>query len=295
MDLKISSGKWRPSCLGLNVSMQFLMVRLSIFLSKRLTGPGKSRISLIIAQRRKRFGKLVKEPRKWHTKCCIRSCTYCCVAPLGAKARTSILMTRARFLSVTRSKLRLCSASHRVGYFGNLHGLWLAEHNLSLFRARHRHGPRAQFQYEYRPSRYRYSLNRYKAALLPSYLYDGISHTFKSLYLYSWLRHQMETFSALLAICAGNSSVPGEFAAQRPETRSFDVFFDLRLNKRSSKQSWGWWFEKPSRPLWRHRNFETACRIIANSTLHVIWNFLNWCIVHSIAVFPNAVWWITLG
>ena len=39
----------------------------------------------------------------------------------------------------------------------------------------------------------------------------------------------METFSALLAICAGNSLVPGEFPAQRPVTRSFDVFFDLRL------------------------------------------------------------------
>ena len=46
----------------------------------------------------------------------------------------------------------------------------------------------------------------------------------------------METFSALLAICAGNSSVPGEFPAQRPVTRSFGVFFDLRLNKRLSKQ-----------------------------------------------------------
>ena len=40
----------------------------------------------------------------------------------------------------------------------------------------------------------------------------------------------METFSALLAICAGNSPVPGEFPTQRPVTRSFDVFFDLGLN-----------------------------------------------------------------
>ena len=46
----------------------------------------------------------------------------------------------------------------------------------------------------------------------------------------------METFSALLAICAGNSPVSGEFPAQRPVTRSFDVFFDLRLNKRLSKK-----------------------------------------------------------
>ena len=59
----------------------------------------------------------------------------------------------------------------------------------------------------------------------------------------TWWRHQMETFSALLAICAGNSPAPGEFPAQRPVTRSFDVFFDLHLNKRLRKQSWGWWFE----------------------------------------------------
>ena len=64
-----------------------------------------------------------------------------------------------------------------------------------------------------------------------------------------WWRHQMETFSALLAICAGNSPVPGEFPAQRPVTRSFDVFFDLRLNKWLSKQSWGWWFKTISRSL----------------------------------------------
>ena len=64
--------------------------------------------------------------------------------------------------------------------------------------------------------------------------------------------HQMETFSALLALCAGNSPTTGEFSSQRPVTRSFDVFFDLRLNKRLSKRSWGWWFEMPSCPLWRH-------------------------------------------
>ena len=47
----------------------------------------------------------------------------------------------------------------------------------------------------------------------------------------------METFSALLAICARNSHVTGEFPTQRPVTQSFDIFFDLRLNKRLSKQS----------------------------------------------------------
>ena len=94
----------------------------------------------------------------------------------------------------------------------------------------------------------------------------------------SWWCHHMETFSVLLAICVGNSSVPGEFPLQRPVTWSFDVFFDLRLNKRLSKQQWGWWFETPgwsfdlrlnkplskqlwgwwfetlSHPLWHHCN-----------------------------------------
>ena len=64
----------------------------------------------------------------------------------------------------------------------------------------------------------------------------------------------METFSAFLAICAGNSPGTGEFPAQRPVTRSFDIFFDLRRIKRLTKQSWGWWFEALSCPLWRHSN-----------------------------------------
>ena len=46
----------------------------------------------------------------------------------------------------------------------------------------------------------------------------------------------------------------GEFPTQRPVARSFDVFLYLRLNKRLSKQPWGWWFETPSWSLWRHRN-----------------------------------------
>ena len=75
-------------------------------------------------------------------------------------------------------------------------------------------------------------------------------------------RHHMETFSALLALGGGggggggggDSPVICEFPA-RPLTPSFEFFFDLRLNKRlSNKQSWGWWFETPSRSLWRHGN-----------------------------------------
>ena len=67
----------------------------------------------------------------------------------------------------------------------------------------------------------------------------------------TWWRHQMEIYSALLALCAGNS--------QRPVTRSFGVFFYLRLNRRLSKQSWGWRFKMLSRPLWRHSNNQLTC------------------------------------
>ena len=70
----------------------------------------------------------------------------------------------------------------------------------------------------------------------------------------TWKRHQMEAFSALLPICAGNSPVTSELPAQRSVTRSFDVFFDVHLNKRLSIKSWGWWFVTPPRPLWRHCN-----------------------------------------
>ena len=86
------------------------------------------------------------------------------------------------------------------------------------------------------------------------------AHAHCNLFLSRW-HHQMETFSALLVLCAGNSPVSGEFPAQRPMTRSFDVFFDLRLNKRLSKQCWGWWFETPSRALWRQSNVIKWCNI----------------------------------
>ena len=70
----------------------------------------------------------------------------------------------------------------------------------------------------------------------------------------------METFTPLLAIYAGNSPATGELPAQRPVKRTFDVFFDLHLNKRLSKQWWGWWFETLSCPLWRHRHEEPSNR-----------------------------------
>ena len=68
----------------------------------------------------------------------------------------------------------------------------------------------------------------------------------------TWWRHQVETFPRYWPLC-------GEFTGNRwiPLTKTSDAelwFFYLRLNKRLSKQSWGWWFETPSRPSWHHCN-----------------------------------------
>ena len=101
-------------------------------------------------------------------------------------------------------------------------------------------------------------------------LYNCLVHGVGHRLCGSWWRHQVETFSALLAFCAGNSPVPGEFPSPRPVTRSFDIFFDLWLNKRLSKQSWGWWFETPSCSLWRHCN--VACQLVRlREWLMVMW------------------------
>ena len=94
----------------------------------------------------------------------------------------------------------------------------------------------------------------------------------------------MDAFSALLALCAGNSPVTGEFPAQWPVTRSFDILIDLRLNKRLSKQSWSWWFETPSCSLWCHCNkndtksLDVKFVIISSYGWHIL--FTTICVRH---------------
>ena len=72
----------------------------------------------------------------------------------------------------------------------------------------------------------------------------------------------------------GEFTGPGEFPAQRPVTWSFDVFFDLRLNKRLSKQPWGWWFETPSWSLWRQCNVSSGNGLLSDTPNHY---YLNQC------------------
>ena len=104
----------------------------------------------------------------------------------------------------------------------------------------------------------------------------------------------------------GDFTGPGEFPAQRPATQSFDVFFDLCLNKRLSKQPWGWWFETPSWSLWRqcneswhHDNYQFSvmsfCRKETCRNIALLLDILNslWLMAYA------AIWrhrhWSTLA
>ena len=94
--------------------------------------------------------------------------------------------------------------------------------------------------------------------LFSVYMPRSLRHTM------SWWRHQMENFFALLAICAGNSPVPGEFPTQKPVTRSFDVFFDLRpIN--------GWVNNGEAGDLRRHRaHYDVSVVCINPPACHII-------------------------
>ena len=83
------------------------------------------------------------------------------------------------------------------------------------------------------------------------------------------------------ALCAGNSPITGEFLSQRPVTRSFNVFFYLRLSKRLCKQPRRRWFEMPSGPLWRHHNGISVTQAGSESgMLTRVWQY-NACSMHD--------------
>ena len=100
---------------------------------------------------------------------------------------------------------------------------------------------------------------------------------------YLWWRHQMETLSTLLALCAGNSSLTGEFPSKRPVPRSFDVSWICALNRRLSKQSWGWWFETSSRPLWCHCNVSNMTDRVPEKSLQ-LWSICLISVVSNVTV-----------
>ena len=108
-----------------------------------------------------------------------------------------------------------------------------------------------------------------QSCILPSILYH-----FSTLRCHGVVHDDVikrEHFSALLALCTGNSPVTGEFSSQRPVTRSIDVFFDIRLNKRLSKQSSPQWFETPS----RHCIVKSV--LVEETDLFILYSQVNYC------------------
>ena len=90
----------------------------------------------------------------------------------------------------------------------------------------------------------------------------------------SWWHHQMETFSALQALCEGNPSITGGLSSQRPVTRSFDVFFDLCLNKRLSKNRY-------AGDLRRNR-------------AHYDVTVMSWIIMNLFSLLLCSLWWVQI-
>ena len=90
----------------------------------------------------------------------------------------------------------------------------------------------------------------------PVLIYNNRWHLYIDLYrcifAASWRRHQIETFSTLLTLCAGNSPVTlnSPHKGQRGGALEFSLI--CALNKRLSRQSWGCSFETPPCSSWRH-------------------------------------------
>ena len=100
-----------------------------------------------------------------------------------------------------------------------------------------------------------------------------------------WCDNYSDTLLSISMVTSSNGNIfrvtghlRGEFTAPRwiPYTRSFDVFFDLRLNKRLSKQWRGWWFETLTRPLWRHRNVKLIAFLASSHHQNIaVWIILT--------------------
>ena len=100
----------------------------------------------------------------------------------------------------------------------------------------------------------------------------------------------MVTYSPLLAICAGNSPVTSKFPAQRPVTRSFDVFFDLRLINRLSKQRQDKIKFISRRIQSTNNSHKTIVKLVIWDTIAPIMTSLQWNHQLDLA----KIWWAKL-
>ena len=76
---------------------------------------------------------------------------------------------------------------------------------------------------------------------------------------FSWWRHQMETFSAILALCAGTLPVQVDSPHKAQWRGALMVSFICTWINNWVKKTRGWWFETPPWSLWRQCNVEMAC------------------------------------
>ena len=95
----------------------------------------------------------------------------------------------------------------------------------------------------------------------------------------------METWSASLVLCEGNPWISDGFPSQKTVTQSFDVFFDLRLDKQLNKRLRSWWFETPSHPLWRHCNEVMICRLYGTYT----WNIVSLLLIGELETHSSKI------
>ena len=87
------------------------------------------------------------------------------------------------------------------------------------------------------------------------HMYGGIvSVIYPGLYLKFMMTSSNGNIFRVAGHLCGEFTCPSEFRSERPVTRSFDVFFNQRLNKRLRKQPWCWWFETPQWSVWRRYN-----------------------------------------
>ena len=105
----------------------------------------------------------------------------------------------------------------------------------------------------------------------------------------TWWRHQMETFSPLLVLCAENSpvNVKSPHKGQWRGAMLFSLIF--ALDKRPSKQSWGWLFETPSRTKWRHSLFHML--VTSLEPLHELNQRKFSRVIHEVLKFCILVTW----
>ena len=132
---------------------------------------------------------------------------------------------------------------------------------------------------------------------IPQYLWDVITCP-SPWYLPLMMTSSNGNIFRVTGPLCGEFTGPGEFPIQRPVTRSFDVFFYPSLNKRLSKQPWGWWFETLSWSLWRQCNVAqrswydtctcTLASMIPEHTRHYIHTYVR--LYQRIHTLVNRFW-----